>query len=142
LETHGNFCGAAEVQSILNECPAIRLVWDPASAFTEHRERPVVNGNALQKAVRHVHIKDLRMTTTGFKPVLTGEGEFPLAEIRCIVDRIEYRGFLSFEWEKKWHPEIEPPEIAIPHFSNWFRLEWEKLAPLHDPEYVGIGVRL
>ena len=129
LETHGDFSCAAEVQSILNECPALRLVWDPASAFTEHGERPVVNGSALQKTIRHVHIKDLRMTTTGWKPVLTGEGEFPLAEIRWFVGSMDYMGFLSFEWEKKWHPEIEPPEVAIPHFANWFRSEWDNLAP-------------
>ena len=26
-----------------------------------------------------------------------------------------------FEWEKKWHPELADPEIALPHFANWFR---------------------
>lgn len=142
LETHGDFCSAAEVQSILNECPAVRLVWDPASAFIEHSERPVINGNALQKAVRHVHIKDLRMTTAGWKPVLTGEGEFPLAEVRGVIDSMGYTGFLSFEWEKKWHPEIEPPEIAVPHFANWFRSEWDNLTTAQGSDHEGLGVQL
>jgi glucosamine-6-phosphate deaminase len=26
---------------------------------------------------------------------------------------------VSFEWEKRWHPEIEEPEIALPHFLRW-----------------------
>jgi hypothetical protein len=29
--------------------------------------------------------------------------------------------FVSFEWEKKWHPEIPDAEAALPHFKQWFR---------------------
>jgi hypothetical protein len=27
-----------------------------------------------------------------------------------------YQGLYSFEWEKKWHPEIEEPEVAFPQY--------------------------
>jgi predicted xylose isomerase-like sugar epimerase len=27
-----------------------------------------------------------------------------------------YKGFVSFEWEKRWHPELPDPEIALPDF--------------------------
>jgi hypothetical protein len=26
-----------------------------------------------------------------------------------------YKGFLTVEWEKYWHPEIETAEVALPH---------------------------
>jgi hypothetical protein len=29
-----------------------------------------------------------------------------------------YKGFYCFEWEKKWHPEIEDPEVASPHCAK------------------------
>jgi predicted xylose isomerase-like sugar epimerase len=29
-----------------------------------------------------------------------------------------YRGFYSFEWEKRWHPEIEEPEVAIAQYAT------------------------
>jgi hypothetical protein len=29
-----------------------------------------------------------------------------------------YKGFYCFEWEKKWHPEIEEPEVAFPHYTK------------------------
>jgi len=127
LETHGDFSCGADVQSILNECPDVRLVWDAASAFIECGEQPFVNGTALKQSIRHVHIKDLRRTGDSWRPVLTGEGEFPLIEVREVTDSINYTGFLSFEWEKKWHPEIEPPEVAIPLFSEWFESRWRNL---------------
>ena len=27
-----------------------------------------------------------------------------------------YDGWISFEWEKKWVPHLEEPEVAFPHF--------------------------
>jgi hypothetical protein len=29
-----------------------------------------------------------------------------------------YKGYYCFEWEKKWHPEIEEPEVAFPHYAK------------------------
>jgi sugar phosphate isomerase/epimerase len=127
LETHGDFSSASQVQSLLSACPGLGLVWDSASAFIECGERPLEHGLALQSAICHVHIKDLRKMSNKWLPVLTGEGQFPIAEIRAVLDAISYNAFLSFEWEKKWHPEIESPERAIPHFANWFRGAWENL---------------
>jgi sugar phosphate isomerase/epimerase len=127
LETHGDFSCAADVQSILKDCSDVRLVWDSASAFIECGERPLTNGTALKQSICHVHIKDLRRTGDSWRPVLTGDGEFPLIEVRQLTGAINYTGFLSFEWEKKWHPEIEPPEVAIPHFAKWFESRWRSL---------------
>jgi sugar phosphate isomerase/epimerase len=128
LETHGDFCSSSEVQKILANCDGIGIVWDPAAAFIAYGEGPLRNGVAFGDAVRHVHVKDLRRVDAAWIPALTGEGLFPLAEVRQVTSELQYKGFISFEWEKKWHPEIEPPETAIPHFANWFRGEWEKLS--------------
>ena len=64
------------------------------------------------------------MVNEKWVPILTGSGVFPMGEIRRALDAIQYDGFLSFEWEKKWHPEIDPPEIAILHFAEWLRKAW------------------
>ena len=32
-----------------------------------------------------------------------------------------YRGSSGFEWEKAWHPEIEDPEVAFPHYAEFMR---------------------
>jgi len=29
---------------------------------------------------------------------------------------LDYDAYVSFEWEKYWHPEIEEPEVALPDF--------------------------
>ena len=53
--------------------------------------------------------------------MLLGEGEVPAREIVRLLVAEGYQGYLSAEWEKKWHPEIEEPEIAIPQHAQVLR---------------------
>jgi hypothetical protein len=50
--------------------------------------------------------------------VLTGEGTVPVRETVRVLAAGGYKGYYCFEWEKKWHPEIEPPEVAFPHYAR------------------------
>jgi sugar phosphate isomerase/epimerase len=123
IETHGDFAAAGETAAILAQAasPRVGVVWDPANSFVADQERPGGGAAILQAAICHVHIKDLRREGDGWKYVLTGEGDFPLRELKTSLESLEYHGFVSFEWEKKWHLEIANAEIALPHFARWFR---------------------
>jgi glucosamine-6-phosphate deaminase len=124
IESHGDFARAADTLSILERVPspAAGVVWDPANAF-EAGEAPAAGPRALGGRIRHVHLKDLKRTTgtadARWTPALVGEGEFPAAEVLDLLHRSGYEGFVSFEWEKRWHPSIEEPEVALPHFARW-----------------------
>jgi sugar phosphate isomerase/epimerase len=123
LESHGDFSAATETAAILEQMGIARsgVVWDPVNSFAENGERPANGARVLGKRVRHVHVKDLRRDGDGWRHVLTGEGEFPLDEQLQALHSLGYERYISFEWEKKWHPEIEDAEIALPHFVKWFR---------------------
>lgn len=123
IENHGDFSAAGETAAILAQanCSGAGVVWDPANSFCATQEPPAESAAVLEAAIRHVHIKDLRRDRDRWSYVLTGEGEFPFEELKCALERLRYDRFLSFEWEKKWHPEIADPEIALPHFAGWFR---------------------
>jgi len=74
--------------------------------------------------VRHTHLKDSRPPQNSEKDrryVLTGTGEVPVKETVKVLVANGYRGYYGFEWEKRWHPEIEDPEVAFPHFANVIR---------------------
>ena len=123
IENHGDFAGAAATAAILEQAasPKAGVVWDPANSFVGTGEQPTNSAAQLGVAIRHVHIKDLRHDGDGVKYVLTGEGEVPLLELKAALQYLNYDRFVSFEWEKKWHPEIADAEIALPHFVRWFR---------------------
>lgn len=133
LETHGDFASASETEAILADAgrKQIGVVWDPANCFLQARERPRDGANRLGPAIRHVHIKDLRKNKNndGWEPVLMGEGDFPLNEVRSALSQLGHDRFVSFEWEKKWYPEIPDAAVALPHFVQWFRENWKHERP-------------
>jgi sugar phosphate isomerase/epimerase len=61
----------------------------------------------------------------GWQLVLLGEGEVPVQEMVALLAHGGYQGWVSVEWEKRWHPEIEEPEVALPQhrrlLDSWLR---------------------
>jgi len=128
LETHGDFAGACDTSAILAlvSAPNTGVVWDPINSFVATRELPADGAATLGAAIRHVHVKDIRRHDAKGDPdswqyALTGEGDFPLQELLNALKKRAYARFLSFEWEKKWHPQLADAEVALPHFVQWFR---------------------
>jgi sugar phosphate isomerase/epimerase len=123
LETHGDFASSTETIEILQESghQDIGVVWDAANAFTDGKEPPLDGVRAFGSRLQHVHLRDLESRNGQWDPVLSGEGKLPLQEILRELQRLKYDHFVSFEWEKKWRPDLAEPEIAIPHFARWFR---------------------
>ena len=73
--------------------------------------------------LRHVHFKDYHRATEGNNWVLCeiGEGDIPLAAIVETLKKDGYDGYISLEWEKKWHPELSEPELAFPRFVAFMK---------------------
>jgi sugar phosphate isomerase/epimerase len=127
LETHDAFCRGAEVARVLAQVdhPRLKAVWDVQHPFRKG-ESIEETWRLIGGRVAHVHIKDARLKPDGdWQLVLLGEGEVPNKEIVDLLIRKGYRGYLSVEWEKKWHPEIEEPEVALPQHAAVLR-EWMK----------------
>jgi sugar phosphate isomerase/epimerase len=131
LETHGDFASAEATSAILAGAGTrgAGVVWDPANAFAESGEYPSDGFAKLGDLVRHVHLKDIRLVSSPgrakqalvWQPTLIGTGQFAAAEAVTLLCWAGFAGHASFEWEKRWHPSIEEPEVALPHFARWFR---------------------
>lgn len=132
LESHGDYAPAASTLEILRRAGSQNAgsIWDPLNAYTEFGEDPSCGFTTLGQAIRHVHIKDARPKngTRDWQLVLMGEGTFPALDLVRQLTKSGYNRFLSFEWEKHWHPEIPDPEIALPHFVQWIRRALENHA--------------
>ena len=50
-----------------------------------------------------------------------GQGDVPVPEIVARLRADGYDGYYSFEWEKKWAPEIEEPEVAFPDYMHYMK---------------------
>ena len=125
LETHDAFCRGAEVAKVLAQVnsPWVNAVWDVHHPF-RMGESVAETWRLIGPRVKHVHIKDARLRPDGdWQLVLLGEGEVPCRQVIELLVREGYMGWLAAEWEKKWHPEIEEPEVALPQHARVLR-EW------------------
>lgn len=118
LETHDSFSAAAVVAQALAGAPSpeVGVIWD---LLHTHRmgEAPFEVWELVGPRVLSVHVKDARRASdgAGWDLVPLGEGEVPVRECLAVLRSSGYDGWLVVEWEKRWHPEIDEPEVALPH---------------------------
>jgi sugar phosphate isomerase/epimerase len=119
LETHGDFARgyiAAEIMRLANH-PNVALIWDVANSLAA--------GDSIEESAHevgpylaHVHLRDARAVKDHehWLPVLAGRGAVSFTDAVNALRRLAFDGYVSFEWEKYWRPEIEAPEVALPDF--------------------------
>ena len=120
IETHGDFTDSPTLLELMRrtDSPGVAILWDAHHTFVQSKESPETTVRALGKYIRHTHLKDSVAAGTDRRYVLTGAGEVPVGQQVEALVRFGYRGFYNFEWEKRWHPEIEEPEVAIGQFAT------------------------
>ena len=127
VETHDSFSASSVVAELLAlvQSGAVGAVWD---SHHPHRmgQGPAEVWSDLGRRTLLAQVKDARRDTThpdGWQLVLLGEGEVPVREMLRLLYGGGYDGWISVEWEKRWHPEIEEPEVALPQhlsvLSTW-----------------------
>ena len=120
LETHGDFTDSPTVVGLMKraDSPGVAVLWDAHHTFVLGKESPETSVRELGSYIRHTHLKDSLPAAADRRYVLTGAGEVPVRRQVEALARVQYKGFYSFEWEKRWHPEIEEPEVAFAHFAT------------------------
>src|SRR6266516_3039414 len=120
IESHGAFTDSPALLEILQKAdsPNVALLWDAHHTFVSGKEQPEDTVRQLGGFIRHTHLNDSVPAGNDRRYVLTGTGEVPVKRQIAALAKIGYRGFYSFEWEKRWHPEIEEPERAIAHYAT------------------------
>jgi sugar phosphate isomerase/epimerase len=130
VETHDDFSASSVVAGLLAMADADRVgaVWD---SHHPHRmgEPPADVCANLGRRILLAQVKDARRRPDGdWELVLLGEGEVPVREMVGLLAAGGYRGWISVEWEKRWHPEIAEPEVALPQHLKVLA-EWMEVNP-------------
>ena len=152
METHGDFADSRLMQRMMQavDHPAVGALWDTHHPWRFYHEPLAETWERLRPWTRHTHWKDsvaglerrpteasqsaeaqasqLMSGHKGADYVLFGGGEFPILECLRLLKSAGYDGWCSLEWEKAWHPGIEPPEIALPLFARKLGELWRLCA--------------
>jgi sugar phosphate isomerase/epimerase len=140
LETHGDFARAEAAAEIvkLADHPKLKLIWDVANSVAAG-DTIEVAGRVVKPYLAHIHLRDAKPVAGSehWLPVLAGHGRVSFAETLAAIRGLSYDGYVSFEWEKYWRPEIEAPEVALPDFINAIRNLVEERSDTTECSSVG-----
>lgn len=126
LETHDAFSGSGPCLKLNQLLPKpLNLIWDSHHTWRLAGESPEFSWNQLAPLIRHVHVKDSVDRPSARHPftyVLPGEGQMPLRELMTLLQRRSFKGFVSLEWERLWHPYLPPLRAALARMQErmWF----------------------
>ncbi len=115
VETHDSLFTAEAIERFVTGAPEAAILWDTHHSWKRGGEDLLVTWRAIKSHVAHIHVKDSVSRPSAQHPftyVLPGDGEFPMAPLREIL-QAEFSGTVSLEWEKLWHPYLPSLDDAL-----------------------------
>jgi sugar phosphate isomerase/epimerase len=126
METHDAFSASSPCLRLNQLLPKpLHLIWDSHHTWRLGGESPEHTWSLLAPLVRHVHVKDSVDRPSARHPytyVLPGEGQMPLREVMAPLQKDGFKGFVSLEWERFWHPYLPSlrEALAVMQRRMWF----------------------
>jgi sugar phosphate isomerase/epimerase len=117
VEPHDDFVRCSSVGPLLAalDPDVVGIVWDPVNAWGAG-ESPTDGIAVVGGRIRYVQLKDARWVDGAWRLEPLGRGDAPLGRIvELLAGADDSIPPLCFEWERAWHPELDPPEVALPH---------------------------
>lgn len=126
LETHDDWTDSRYVKELVQRVSSnyLQVLWDIHHPYRTIGEKPDVTWENLGEWVAYTHWKDSYLkkeAARGYQLCLLGDGDLPLQEIYALLKKNGYDGYYTLEWEKKWCPELEEPELAFKQFSKYMK---------------------
>ncbi len=122
LDAHGDLVWSADIQYIMENSDRDNsgVIWDYFNMHLKTGETPEKMHSTLKDYIKIIQIKDgFFLPDKKYEYCLTGKGEVPISKILELAKKDKFAGYISFEWEKRWHPELPNPEIALPQFMKF-----------------------
>lgn len=126
IETHDDWQKGEHFKKLMTmvNSDKVGILWDVNHPYMFIGEDPGETWDQAGQWVYHTHWKDSKIvadTVRGFEPCMMGEGDLPHDIIYDELKKGGYDGYLSLEWEKRWHPELPGPEIAFHQYFNYMK---------------------
>lgn len=129
VETHNEFATGKVLKPLIEDVGKsnLKIIWDVI--------HPIEDGESIEetwsevgKSIAHIHIKDginrHDPEWHDFKYTRLGEGELPLYDLLDLLKNAGFDGYLSFEWEIAWRPELQelPQDLdyVFDHYNEFF----------------------
>lgn len=116
-ETHDCLTATTAIKTLQSNLEEpLAILWDTHHTWKKGGEDPAATWPEIRESVVHVHVKDSVSEPSARHPftyVPLGDGEFKLEDTLKMLAAADFDGVVSIEWERKWHPYLDPMESAL-----------------------------
>lgn len=128
IETNGVYADTTRLCSLLNEISsdAVAALWDINHPYHFAGETPGQTVQNLGAYIKYVHTKDSVMEDGIVKYRMMGEGEIPMDKVMMALRSINYEGYLSLEWVKRWSSDLAEAGVVFPNYAAYMSRYIEK----------------
>ncbi len=122
VETNGVYSDTKRLADLLDRVNSRKAaaLWDMHHPYRFHGEAPTETVNNLGEYIKYIQVKDSVMDASGnvvYK--IMGSGDIPVKEMIEALKTINYTGYISLEWLKRWAPELSDAGIVVPQFAEF-----------------------
>ncbi|MDD5604033.1 MAG: TIM barrel protein, partial [Eubacteriales bacterium] len=128
LETNGVYADTSRLSRLFSrvESDHVAALWDLHHPYRFVGESPGKTVQNLGAYIKYVHIKDSKIVNGTVRYQMMGEGDLPVSAMMLALRSINYEGYITLEWVKRWAKDLADPGIVFPHFANYMNRYLEK----------------
>ena len=122
VETNGVYSDSARLAELLRSVGSrkVAALWDMHHPYRFNGESPETTVANLGEYIKFIQVKDSVMGADGkVEYRIMGTGDIPVKEMIAALDTINYTGYISLEWVKRWAPYLSDAGIVIPQFAEY-----------------------
>lgn len=130
IETNGVYADTTRLRGLLEHVAsdAVAVLWDTHHPYRYFGETPGKTVQNLGAYIKYVHIKDSIEENGKIMYRMMGEGDLPIDEIMLALRSVNYDGFVSLEWVKRWAADLDDAGVVFPQFANFMSRYTEQSA--------------
>ena len=123
IETNGVYSDTSRLCNLLNHAASdfVAALWDIHHPYRFAGESPEKTVQNLGAYIRYVHVKDSVVENREIRYKMMGEGDLPIHEAMMALNSINYEGYVTLEWVKRWASDLSDAGIVFPQFENYMR---------------------
>jgi fatty-acyl-CoA synthase len=121
VETNGVYADTSRLCKLLDHIAsdAIGALWDMHHPYRYANEKPGKTVQNLGAYIKYVHTKDSVIENGVVKYRMMGEGDLPIDDMMRALRSINYEGYVSLEWVKRWAADLDDAGVVFPNFANY-----------------------
>lgn len=122
VETNGVYCDTARLASVLDKVASrkVAALWDMHHPYRYNNEAPETTVANLGQYIKYTHIKDSVINADGkVEYRLMGNGDIPVKDMISALETINYDGYITLEWVKRWASDLSDGGIVIPQYAQY-----------------------